>query len=425
MCLAFMVASSLSQASEFTIRPSIAISQEYSDNIDQVRDKRSGFTTRIRPGITASYKAPVWEWDFNYSFEYSRFSTEREVAGRERERQDISHTLSAQGLVNLIENLFYLQVSNVYERVDLDVVRAPDRPHFFEDADQDVQDPILFVDDIRIREVSDRNVFSLSPYFTFKPTARTSLHTGYRYTNTWYKEDIARDRQAHQVFANVGYQATLRWNLNAGYSTIWESIQEGNDPRREYRHNVFIGTAYQFAPASNVFGRIGTTWREQEGRETTRDLFWNAGLRHALNRYILSLSTGVRYVDDPLQDRVRKETIYAAGLTRPYARGTAALTASYSRFDVPSATRYLAGATLNHYLTRRLMANVGLFAARRRTDNQPRVEEWRTLLGLRYLLMREMFVSLNYQYTDSSSQDPLSDDNFQENRVNLEVRKTF
>ncbi len=421
-------------AADFTIRPSIAISEEYSDNIDQEPDKRSAFTTKVMPGVAARYRAPLWDWRFNYGFEYRYYTEEKRAADGGMDRHDYRHVLNARGLIRIIDNLFYLEVSDVYKRTDLNVVRASGDPQFNDDpeseADQDGSDMEPLVeeiagDDVRDRDSSDRNIFTISPYFAFQPTARTSLRTGYRYSNTWYKEDIAKNSQSHTVFADGSYQLTYKLALTSGYSMVVEYFDGHDDQDREYRQNVYVGTRYVFSPSTRAFGRVGTTWRDRTGRENTSDLFWSAGLSHAMGRYVATLGTTVRYVDDPIRDTTRKETVIGAGLARQYDRGAVNLFASYSEFEDPKETKYATGLTVGHALTQRLSANTGLIAQRRKNQHQIRIDEWRAFFGLRYLLTRDLVASLKYQYTDSSSQDPLSRDNFQENRVVLELRLHF
>ena len=430
-------------AADFTIQPSIAISEEYSDNINQEPEKRSAFTTRVKPGVAAWYRAPLWDWRLNYGFEYRYYTEEKRAADGGMDSHDYRHDLSAKGLVRIIDDLFYLEISDVYSRTDLNVVRTSGDPQFNDDpqseVDQDGSDMDSLAqeiagDDVRESDSSDRNIFTVSPYFAFQPTARTDLRTGYQYSNTWYKEDIAKNSQSHKIFADGSYQLTYKLALTSGYSMVAE-YYEGHDDRddqgdqgdqdREYRQNVYVGTRYVFSPSTRAFGRVGSTWRDRTGRENTNDLFWSAGLSQTMGRYVANLSTTVRYVDDPLRDATRKETVFGAGLAREYGRGVVNLSASYSEFEEPKETKYATGLTVGHALTQRLSANTGLVGQRRKNQHQIRIDEWSTFFGLRYLLTRDLTASLRYQYRDSSSQDPLSRDNFQENRVVLELRLFF
>ncbi|TVQ98209.1 MAG: hypothetical protein EA399_11315 [Desulfovibrionales bacterium] len=470
-----------SHAGEFRVQPSIAISEEYSDNVNQTREKVSAFTTKVTPNIAATYTAPFWDWNLNYNLEYRHYSEEVILDTGDTGQNDFRHTLNVRGLTRLIDNLMYLDVHNVFERTDLNVVRRSTVPQFLDapsngvDAQDipalngdapDRMDEALVFEDIRNRESTDRNTFSISPYFAFDPTDRTSLGTGYRYTNIWYRDDSADNSEEHHTFARAEYRLTRAWGLNAGYSSTWKRWDDEDGVDQENVHNVYGGSSYTYGPESRVYGDFGITWRQRDrvdvqGRETstdpfvragfqhrlteatsifgevttpitptrgdtdTTDLTWNAGVRQLIGRYIATFITTVRYIDDPLRETTRQETVYALGVVRPYGRGSVSLSTSYSEFDQPKETKTAATLALTHSLTQRLTANAGLGAERRSPEDNARIDEWRTFLGFRYLLSPTLQASLFYRYFDSSSKDPLSDDNFQENRVTLELRKEF
>ena len=472
--------SSSALASEFTVRPSIAISEEYSDNVNQTREKVSAFTTKVTPNIAASYNAPFWNWDLNYNMEYRHYSEEVILDTGDTGQNDYRHTLNVRGMTRLIDNLMYLDVSNIFERTDLNVVRRSAVPQFIDepangvdmddapltDAGPDRTEEALVFDDIRNRESTDRNTFSISPYFAFDPTVRTSLEGGYRYSNVWYRDENADNSEEHHTFARADYQLTRHWGLDAGYSSTWKRWDDPDGVEQENVHNVYGGTSYTYGPESRVYSDVGITWRQRdgenaEGRKTTTDPFvragfrhrliestsifgevttpitptrgdtdstdltWNAGVRQLIGRYIATFVTTVRYIDDPLQETTRRETVYALGVVRPYERGSVSLSSTYSEFDQPEETKATATLSLNHSLTQRLTANTGLGAERRSPERDARIDEWRTFFGLAYLLSPTLRASLFYRYFHSTSENPLSDDNFQENRVTLELRKTF
>ena len=48
-------------AADFTIRPSITVSEEYNDNVFGTNIKTTDYITRLMPGITFGYVGPFWE----------------------------------------------------------------------------------------------------------------------------------------------------------------------------------------------------------------------------------------------------------------------------------------------------------------------------------------------------------------------------
>lgn len=469
-CFVLAAAPFPATAAEFSIQPSIAISEEYSDNVNQTREKVSAFTTKVTPNINASYSAPFWDWDLNYNLEYRHYSEDVILDTGDTGQNDFRHTLGLRGLTRLVDNLLYLDISNVFERTDRDVLRRSLAPQFIEDeeseieTDQDQDVPVI--EDIRNRDSTDRNTFSISPYFAFRLTPRTFVNTGYRYTDIWYRDENSDNSEEHHTFAQIDYQLTRQWGLNTGYSSTWKQWDNQDGVDKDTVHNVFGGASYTYRMGSRIYVDFGVTWREREqpgtedndtstdpfvragfrhrfteattifgeittpitptrGETDRTDLTWNAGIRQLIGRYIATFVTTVRFVDDPVRERTRQETVYSAVLSRPYGRGSASLIGSYSEFDEPDETKYSTGLNINHSLTRRLTGNAGLFFEQRDTENQTTIDEWRTLFGLNYLLMQDLSVSFRYQYTDSTSTEAFSDDNFQENRVTLELRKTF
>lgn len=475
-CLLLVAGLASKSAAEFRVRPSIAISEEYSDNINQEQDKRSEFTTRVRPALSMDYEAKYWDAALNYGFEYLYYAQGNKKKSRDSfARDDTRHTVNARVLARLVPNLLFLEVQNDYRRVDLNLIRAGQTPAGIEyapdqpvapgpDADErDVDDvdaaerdaadrgPGFIETTARERESSDRNVFSFSPYVLFQPTVQSILRTGYRYANTWYREENIRTSDLHEAFLDAGYDLTAKFGLDAGYRGAWERERErdagpaletvfepgqGAGSGREDRHTLYVGARYAYGRGSLVFARFGHTWRRSPDRPSTDDPYWNAGITHAFASMTLAASTLVSYSTDPLRDRTRRTIINAASLTRPYARGRVVLSGGYALYDEPRGRRTSAGLSLDHDLTRRLTGTARLDFSRRQEDREvvvetgeqwsrDRVNEWRARLGLSRVLGRDFTAGLNYQYTDSSANDPLSDDNFQENRVTLELRKTF
>lgn len=62
-------------ASEFSIIPSIAVGEEYTDNVFQTQtDKKTEFITHLTPGLAFNYRAPFWDWDLAYLLDYRYYA---------------------------------------------------------------------------------------------------------------------------------------------------------------------------------------------------------------------------------------------------------------------------------------------------------------------------------------------------------------
>ncbi len=163
----------VAQGAEFEMHPSLAVSEEFTDNVFETRTNRtSDYITQTLPGLAMSYKAPALTANLDYVFDYRHYA-------RNTVPDDIAHTLSADGHLTAVKNLLFLDVSDEYQRVSLDVTR-------------DVTKESLFVDQ------TDRNVVTASPYLMFNPMERIMVKTGYRFIDVrYFGTPVGTSRSVH------------------------------------------------------------------------------------------------------------------------------------------------------------------------------------------------------------------------------------
>jgi hypothetical protein len=348
------------------------------------------------PGIVFGYSAPFWEWDLAYNYDYRYYA-------RNSRKGDDTHNLAAKGLIRVIDDFLLLEISDNYHRVSLDVSRDRTQEGLF--ANQ-----------------SDTNNFTASPYFRFRPGRQTTVKSGYRYTNVWFKDPSAIDRRDHVGFLEAEYEYSPKLNLTANYTYTHENSRNPYD-----RHEPNLGFRYEYSDKSFFFGQGGYTWFSSRNGSASNDPFWNAGLTHIFDRYTVSLLTGVQYPVDP-QSGVTRETDYSVAVTRELSRGSVGLTLSYAEFsgtDIDVEKRYGAAINARHELAPNLSGNLNCSIDRyehRDTNSYSR----RIFVNpsLSYALPREFTVGLNYIFIDSYSPVTLID-RYQINRVSLELRKSF
>lgn len=384
-------------AGEFSFHPSLAVSEEYTDNVYEERDnKRSDFVTRLLPGIAFTYNAPLWDWNLNYAFDYRYYA-------KHSRSDDTTHNLNVSGLTRVIKDLLFLEVSDIYSRVSLDVSRDRTRDS-------------LFIDQ------SDSNTFIASPYFNFRPGPKTTVRTGYRYRNVWYKEPEGIDRQQHIGFVEATYEYSPKLNLTASYTYTHEKSDYSFD-----RHAPYVGFRYEYKDRSFIFAQGGYTWFSSKYNGNHNYPFWNGGITHTMGTYTVSLTTGVTYPEDP-ESTVTRETDYALSVTKEFGRGSVGLTVSYADYSgdvVGTENRYTAGVTARYEIGARLVAS--LSTGVERYDDRPSNSYTRRIYvnpSLTYPLPKEIFLTLSYLYADYYS-PRIYDDNYTLNRVILEARKTF
>lgn len=151
------------QAGNLEFKPSITVSEEYTDNISEDKEKTLGseFITRAMPKFTFNYQSPFWVWDVGYNFQYRYYNLNKKS-------NESLHNLSARTKMTLIDEKAFLEISDVYSRVSLDQARDTTQESLFSNQ-------------------SDQNTFTLSPNFVLRPTTKLTLRPGASYQNIWYK----------------------------------------------------------------------------------------------------------------------------------------------------------------------------------------------------------------------------------------------
>jgi hypothetical protein len=393
---------------DFSIKPSIAISEEYTDNVfENNLNKRSDYITRAQPGVSLNYKAPFWDWDLGYAFDYRYYA-------RESRKDDTTHNGNLKGLVKLVDEKLFLELNDSYKRVSLDVTRDTTKDSLYQNQ-------------------SDQNVGNVSPYLILRPTAAITIKTGYRYINTWYKDPQAVSKQDHVGFLETTYEVTPRFFANMGYTFTKEkpnSEKSGVASNSFIRHETYLGPRYEYAEKSFIFAQGGAIITNYDNRPETISPSWSAGITHTFDTVTATLNTSVKYSDDPLGGTTTLETTYGGNITKNFSRGTVILQGSYTEFSDADANklknrRYSGGFTSAFELLQDLQGTLGF--TYEYYDNLLLVaftRKYSADCGLNYSFGKELTAGLSYKYIDYSSAK-IATDNKQVNRVILEVKKVF
>jgi hypothetical protein len=396
------------QSAEFELLPSVAVSEEFTDNVFETPANRvSDYITRTLPGITLSYKAPVLTGDLGYVFDYRHYA-------KNSQPDEITHALSAKGHLTAMENLLFLDVSNEYQRVSLDVTR-------------NTSIESLFVNQ------SDRNVVTASPYFTLRPSGRIMLKPGYRFIDTRYIKSNGVDKTDHIAFLNMTFELTKKWSLTADYTFTRELAVIDN-----FSQNQSLGGfRYEYADKSFLFAQGGKTWIEYDSGQHFSNTLWNAGLSHVFDTVTATITTGVKYDEDPLRN-IMQESFVIVSVEKRFQRGTLSLSPYY--FDYVSTNsntqpvnpinQYIAatkkyGATVRgqHAFTADLNSNLA-FTLEKYEQQSSYTRRFQADSGLSYLVGKQLTASLTYIYTGYDSPG-IATDNRHVNRAMIEIKKVF
>lgn len=387
-------------AAEFEVHPSLAVSGEFTDNVFETRTNRtSDYITRALPGVIMSYEAPSLTGNLNYLFDYRDYA-------RNSHKDEVAHALSAKGHVTAVQSLLFLDVSEEYQRVSLDVTR-------------DVTRESLFVNQ------SDRNVVSASPYVTLQPTARVAVKSGYRFIDTIYSGSLGVDKTDHIAFLDMTYELMKRWSLTADY-TFTRELADSDDFDR---HQILGGFRYEYADKSFVFAQAGNAGIKFDSGRSFNNNIWNAGFTHQFETVTTTIMTGVKYNEDPLRNIIQ-ESFVSGTLEKRFRRGTLNLSPYYSEYvltETDSLQTKKYGAVAQGHYEMLPDLNGRLAVTSERYEQWPlgnSTTRFQIDSGLSYLIARQLTALLSYVYVDYHSPD-IVEDNRYVNRVMLELKKTF
>lgn len=262
---------------ELSLTPSLLLSEEYNDNVFLEDENTSeDYITRAMPSLNFIYNSPRWDCDMNYSFDYRYYS-------RETIKDDTSHIIDARTQLELLRNLLYLNVQDEFRRISLDITRDFTRESLF-----------LYQ--------SDMNMLTVNPNLRFGRGRLIMINAGYIYSDIWYKEVIAFDRQRSVAYAETDIHSSPRTTFRAGYRYTKEDSDEAID---YFKNEAFFGTEYEYRIGSRIYSTIGNIWAEFEndlGGASATQFFWNAGINYTATRASTSFETAFSYVENPAGD---------------------------------------------------------------------------------------------------------------------------
>ncbi len=388
-------------AAELKVLPSLAVSEEYNDNIFLTRyNKVDDYITRAIPAFTLDHKTAFWDWHLDLAYDY-RYYANGSKTGDSTYRADlINHTV-------LINNFFFLDVLDKYERVSLTTTT-------------DFTQQSLFVNQ------TDSNIFTVNPYFVMRNETRYTPILGYRYVNTWYKDST----QGISTVDNIGYaemitalSSNVTFTIGARYTQDQNKVEDYN------KTDVYAGPKYTYAPDSYVYCLIGESFLDFQTLNDTKHVIWDAGITHRYSTSTVSFQTKSDYIHDPEQI-LRRVDFYVATIKKETPRTSYTILAGLYEFRNAATNHleddsYLLEGTLRHAIspTLTLLLEETVQRIEDRQDNTT-VSLWESGVRLARRMLESLTLSLEYRYTNSYSHDSYSD-NYVNNRVIVGLKKVF
>ncbi len=388
-------------AADFTFVPSLTISEEYTDNVFEVEsNKKSDYITRTQPGLTMKYIAPFWDWDLAYNYDNRYYA-------RGSRSDDTTHNIMLKSIMKPVDEVLFLDVSDSYKRVSLDVTRDTSNESLFKDQ-------------------SDQNIGTVSPYIVLRPAANLDLKSGYRYINTWYRSSIAISRQDHVGFLSASYEFTAKTFITTDYTFTREEPESGSSFSR---HEVLVGPRYEYADKSYLFAQGGFISSHYDNGRNADNISWKAGISHSLDTATATISAGTSYADDPLGNTTLT-TSYNLALTKNFQRGTLTLTGAYREYEdgiteIKKNKSYSGGFSS----TLELLPDINTFLALTYENYHDLLldaytDKYFVDSNISWLAGKYLTLDLAYKYIDYSSAK-IVNDNKRINRLILEAKITF
>ena len=391
---------------EPALKASIGVAQEYTDNVDEEHDGEHDHITSLRPTLSYQREGSRLSVDASYAGDYRYYA-------RQTNDEEFNHNLSAHALLDAWNSFLFLEATDTYRLVNEDVTEGN------------------ATDDQASNTLVQQNTFTFSPYIVPRFGERGQAKVGYAYSNIWYDESDRDTKNIHKGFADADYELTDRASLLSGYSYT----QEISEDDTLDRHIAYLGGRYAYSERGTVHLKIGpqyTRYRDDDTSSTS--VYWDAGLNHDFGPVQLALTTGISFDDDPDTGETYERKFATARLTRPWERTTLSVYTSLEDYeesatdgrsdgsnDAESIRRTTLGLNLSHEFTARLTGTAGL--SHDFDDSDDNTRRWIANLGLTYALTESMNLSAWYRFKDSASDD--IDEDFQVNRVGLQVTYTF
>ena len=178
-CIFWAGSLSLAQA-EFSLIPSIAVSEQYNDNINlTASNKEDDFITTVTPAINMSYKLDILTLSLNYGVNfvfYAKHPDMNETSPTQNQTAKLDTTFSP------YRDMVFIRVSDVFGRVPID------------------QRNQVALDNINVN-MTNSNTFLVNPYLEYPLSASLKARVGFTYENDWYQSDESDSAQNYTVTA--------------------------------------------------------------------------------------------------------------------------------------------------------------------------------------------------------------------------------
>lgn len=388
-------------AAQFNILPSIMVSEEYNDNIFLTpTGKQEDFITTIVPAFDLVHNTSFWSWKIKYAYDYRYYA-------RDTVQRDTTYIANLIEHTEMINNAFYIDMLDAYQRISLNVAR-----NYAQES--------LFLNQ------TEENIFTLNPYLNLTSGPSHTVQAGYRFVNTWYKDPAALGENDHISYLSMS--APMSSNV-----TIMGDVRYTRGLNRVagyFKSDIITGPVYTYAANSAMFCELGETWLRVAGYENIHHLLWDLGITHHYSTMTLKVETKTDYVPDPLNSIKRVDqleaTLTKASTTRTSLSGVVGwYEYRNAATDHLEQTVYRLSGQMQHVLTPRWTLK-GEISNSILQDYVQDADTYIYQIMTRFerKMLPDLTFAMNETYTYSYSPDIYSQ-NSRNNRFSVELTKQF
>ena len=392
------------------LSPSVAVSEEYNDNVSEVSsDRKSALVTQVQPGFVMKYNGPVMDWDLLYNFSYRYFLLNNKG-------DELYHNLMTTANVRIIDEFMFLNISDSYTRASLSTYSNQNESQYV--------------------NLSDTNNFTVSPYLQFNPLPRLKLKTGYQYQNVTYSQAQGVNRQEQSAYMYASHELTHRLNLLMNFTYAHTNTSQGVTFNR---YTPSLGLNYTYAEGSSASLEGGYSWFPSATGKTGSSPYWKVGLVHAHRSVTASLDASVSYYADPTRSFTEQRS-YSGRINKQLHRGYIGVSALYTEIKDDQLNAVVSdqtGGSINgvYELTPYAAAHLELSADKFRYNGSTGTDfnlyhnglPYNISLGggLTYTFVNDLTGTVDYNYSSYRKSFGSSSGSIDINRIIIGLRKGF
>jgi len=402
------------KAAEFSLKPSLSVSEEYNSNLLLTSEnQKEEYITHVVPEIVLHYRTPFWLWDIDYAPEYRTYA-------KHTVEDQWAHMLRVRNHTELIDNHLFLDLKEDRERISRDITR-------------DFAGQSYVVNNV------ERNIYSINPYAIITPSTNTSLQPGYIYKNT----HIFRDARYFFYDTSTAIRPVVNRTNQIGYADFNARLFSGvtftagglynNDENNVEDYEQLeghTGLEYAYAPGSRLYAQIaGHRFDFENDPDPNRHFLWNAGLSQRLSSFKLTLDRTSLYVQDPERVLTRQDRLRTA-ISRDTTRMEFKLSQELNKYrdgktDALITTSQDTLASILYRFTERTTATLSAGYQKLRDEPSRALTDINTdSIRLEHLLNKNFTMNLEYQYLRSHSWD-VETNNYINHRFFIGIKKNF